>query len=173
MNSSRGNPIREYGLPPLLGTRSQVLVLGSFPSRMSLAVGRYYANPRNHFWPIMQNLLVLKGYGIPEWGEGLKAARVAVWDVIASRRYQQGSMDHDIRDEELNDIPGFLDMHPTIRCIVLNGGKSAVSFKRATIDTGLPSNVVVHQVPSSSPANALYNLGEKIERWKVLLDYCS
>lgn len=166
----RWNPDREYGLPPLIGPEPFVLILGSFPSRMSLTEGRYYANPRNQFWPIMQSLLFLDGAGISEWEEGLKAAHVAVWDIIASRRYQPGSMDHDIREEEWNDIKDFLARHPTILCICLNGGKAAYSFHRATKNINLPSHVLVHKVPSSSPANARHSLFDKIERWKILLE---
>ncbi|MCU0633080.1 MAG: DNA-deoxyinosine glycosylase [Methanolinea sp.] len=161
-------PVREYGLSPLLGPSPRVLVLGSFPSRMSLAEGLYYANPRNHFWPIMRRLLDLEGDAIPEWAEGLKARHIAVWDAIASRKFQPGSMDRDIRDEEWNDIPGFLRAHPTIRCICLNGGKARGSFQRAIQGAALPSSVKVHPLPSSSPANARYSLGEKIERWMIL-----
>ncbi len=171
MNKDLDEPGRESGLPPLIGPSPGVLVLGSFPSRMSLSAGRYYANPRNHFWSVMRGLLFLEGEGIPAWEKGLTDAGVAVWDVIASRRYQPGSMDHDICDEEANDIPGFLTAHPTIRCICLNGGKAHVSFRRAIRAMPLPSPTGVCPLPSTSPANARYTLQEKIARWKVLLEY--
>lgn len=137
---------------------------------MSLHEGRYYANPKNQFWIIMQNLLGLKGAGIPDWEEELLAAHVAIWDVIASRRYQEGSMDRDIRDEILNDIPSFLARHPTIQGLLLNGGKSADSFRKAMIGERLPPGTIVSTLPSSSPANARYSLYEKIERWKIILE---
>ncbi len=44
------------GLPPVIDDRARVLILGSFPSVRSLAEGRYYANPRNTFWPIVAEL---------------------------------------------------------------------------------------------------------------------
>lgn len=163
-------PERESGLPPLVGFAPRILILGSFPSRMSLNEGRYYANPRNQFWNIMQNLLGLKGTGIPEWEDELLAARVAVWDVIASRTYQKGSMDRDIRDEILNDIPSFLATHPTIRGVFLNGGKSAESFRKVMNGERLQMSTFVSTLPSSSPANARYTLCEKIERWKIILE---
>lgn len=163
-------PDRDSGLPPLVGPDPHILILGSFPSRMSLHEGRYYANPKNQFWIIMQNLLGLKGAGIPDWEEELLAAHVAIWDVIASRRYQEGSMDRDIRDEILNDIPSFLARHPTIQGLLLNGGKSADSFRKAMIGERLPPGTIVSTLPSSSPANARYSLYEKIERWKIILE---
>lgn len=168
-DTMKAGDAREHELAPLTGEDPAVLILGSFPSRASLAAGRYYANPRNHFWPIMQSLLALEGAGIPEWESGLVAARVAVWDVIASRRFQPGSMDHDIRDEEWNDIAGFLDNHPAIRCICLNGWKASDSFRRCMNNTGVPSTVVIHRFPSSSPANARHPLHMKIELWRPML----
>ncbi len=171
MIDRRKEAIRESGLPPLIGPSPEVLVLGSFPSRMSLAAGRYYANPRNHFWPIMQQVLSLEGEGIPEWEEGLKSAGVAVWDVIASRRFQPGSMDRDICDEEWNDIPGLLVTHPTIRCICLNGGKAKESFRKSMRAVPLPQPTAVHPLSSTSPANARQTLYKKIETWQVLRQY--
>lgn len=161
---------RESGLAPLVGSSPHILILGSFPSRMSLHEGRYYANPKNQFWIIMQNLLGLKGTGIPEWEEELLAAHVAVWDVIASRRYQEGSMDRDIRDEIWNDIPSLLARHPTIQGLFLNGRKSADSFRKAMKGERLPPGTIVSILPSSSPANARHSLYEKIERWKIILE---
>lgn len=171
MNEDLREPGRESGLPPLVGHSPGVLVMGSFPSRMSLSAGRYYANPQNHFWSVMRSILTLEGEGIPEWEIGLKDAGIAVWDVIASRRFQPGSMDRDICDEEINDIQGFLAAYPTIRCICLNGGKAHQSFRRATRGIPLPSSIGVYPLPSTSPANARYTLQQKIARWRVLLGY--
>jgi hypothetical protein len=47
---------RLQGLPPLVGPRTRVLVLGSFPSVKSLQSQQYYAHPQNHFWRIVQAL---------------------------------------------------------------------------------------------------------------------
>lgn len=171
MNEDLEGTMRESGLPPLIGPSPGVLVLGSFPSRMSLSSGQYYANPRNHFWRVMRELCYLEGDGIPAWEKELKGAGFALWDMIASRRFQPGSMDRDICDEELNDIPGLLTMHPTIRCICLNGGKAHESFKTLTKSIPLPYSLEVHLLPSTSPANTRYTLQEKIAKWKLLRKY--
>ena len=36
--------------PPVVDARTRVLVLGSLPGEISLAQGRYYANPQNQLW---------------------------------------------------------------------------------------------------------------------------
>ena len=48
-------PLR--GLPPVVAPDARVLILGSFPSEASLAAAQYYAHPRNHFWPILGEVL--------------------------------------------------------------------------------------------------------------------
>ena len=41
------------GLPPVIGDRPVVLILGSSPSVISLEKKEYYSNPRNQYWQIM------------------------------------------------------------------------------------------------------------------------
>jgi double-stranded uracil-DNA glycosylase len=163
---------REYGLPPILGKDPAVLILGSFPSKMSLALQQYYANPHNQFWKIMSDLLTCGGLeDIPSFSEMLKDRHIAVWDVIASRRYQQGSMDRDITDPLLNDIPGFIGNHPSIRYIGTNGGTAWVFFQRSVRDSPLRGTIVRERLPSTSPAYASCSYHQKLVRWQILLKY--
>ncbi len=163
---------REYGLPPILGKEPAVLILGSFPSKMSLERQQYYANPQNQFWKIISDLLTSGNVkDIPSLSELLKEYHIAVWDVIASRRYQQGSMDRDIMDPCVNDIPGFIRGHPSIRYIGMNGGAAWVFFRRSTWGIPFEESVVMERLPSTSPAYASCSYHEKLTRWQVLLDY--
>ena len=163
---------REYGLPPILGKDPAVLILGSFPSKMSLERQQYYANPRNQFWKIMSDLLTS---GILEdilsFSDLLKDHHIAVWDMIASRRIQQGSMDRDIMDPLLNDIPGFIRNHPSIRYIGMNGGTAWVFFQRSLRDIPLERTLVRERLPSTSPAYASCSYYQKLSQWQNLLKY--
>jgi TDG/mug DNA glycosylase family protein len=163
---------REYGLPPLVGTTPAVLILGSFPSKMSLERKLYYANPRNQFWHIMTAILCFENpEAIEVNSELLKLHRIAVWDVIASRKFQPGSMDRDISDPDLNDIAGFIRNHPSIRFIGLNGGKAGECFRKLARRETIQSMAAIQVLPSSSPANATSPFQRKCACWKVILDY--
>ncbi|MDD1706561.1 MAG: DNA-deoxyinosine glycosylase [Methanoregulaceae archaeon] len=173
IGSSKGKEsFRECGLPPILGKDPAVLILGSFPSKLSLKWQQYYANPQNQFWRIMSDLLT-RGclHDIPSLTGVLVDHQIAVWDVIASRSYQQGSMDRDITDPICNDIPGFIHDHKTIRYIGTNGGKAWELFRRSTWSIPLISTMVRERLPSTSPAFASCSYEQKLLRWQVLLEY--
>jgi TDG/mug DNA glycosylase family protein len=167
-------PIREYGLDPVVGTDPKVLILGSFPSKMSLAADTYYANPRNQFWSIMHILLSLADdRATAENEDALRHRHIALWDVIASREFQAGAMDRDIRGPIMQDIPGFLRKYPTIRFIGLNGGKAAECFRKIPGNVPISDRIVVIPLPSTSPANASCSFDQKLDRWRVFLNYLS
>lgn len=50
-------------LPPIIDESTQVLILGSMPSQLSLEKQQYYGNPRNHFWSIIGTILQVE---VPE-----------------------------------------------------------------------------------------------------------
>jgi TDG/mug DNA glycosylase family protein len=142
------------GLNPLDTPRPRVLVLGSFPSRLSLERGEYYGHPRNHFWPI---LAAAAGRAIPADYAAKKAlaARLglAIWDLVASCS-RPGSLDADIRDARINDIIGFIGARPSIARVALNGGAAAAFFaKTFAPDSGM-GTAPIGEVRSWRPAGA-------------------
>lgn len=107
-----------------------MLVLGSMPGAISLRQGRYYAHPRNAFWPIAAEILGFDpalDYALRL--ERLTQAGVALWDVLQGCE-REGSLDADIRNAVPNDFAGFLRAHPRLRRVCLNGGKAASLFRR-------------------------------------------
>lgn len=156
------------GLPPVLDPQVRLVVLGSFPGRASLEAGRYYAHPRNHFWPIVSELLGEPLVPMDEAGRRSALLRhgVGLWDVHARCR-RRGSLDADIVEAEPNDLAGVLGGLHRLRGVAHNGGESARAM-RHTLELGVP----VWRLPSSSPANATWSLARKVQAWAEVFAAC-
>jgi TDG/mug DNA glycosylase family protein len=152
----------KHGLAPVSGRDPAILILGSYPSSLSLAKNEYYGNPQNQFWKIIESLLEID-HTIPYTSRIalLTEQRIALWDVIFTCT-REGSADTAIRDPVPNDIRGFIEDHPTIRCIALNGNTAGRYFK--TMAPGLPYIIL----PSTSPANARMTLAQKTQSWACI-----
>lgn len=169
MNTRVAKPLLR-GLPPIYDRRARVLILGSMPGAQSLDEQRYYAHPRNAFWPVIEAL-----FGVPreesyrERLEGLKSSGVALWDVIGQCR-RVGSLDQKIEPDSViaNDFNGLLRACPEIRRIAFNGQMAETSFRRHVVP-GLSSDhahITRVRLPSTSPAHAALRPEEKIQRWR-------
>ncbi|MFC4250906.1 DNA-deoxyinosine glycosylase [Sinimarinibacterium flocculans] len=156
---------------PVAAPDARVLILGSMPGVASLAAQRYYAHPRNAFWPIMSVLLDLAP-DTPYAGRlaALRRARIALWDVLAAC-VRPGSLDSAIDETSIvpNDFAGFFRRHRHVRELYFNGGKAAQSFRRHVLPQ-LPDAAALRltPLPSTSPANASYSFARKLEHWRVV-----
>ena len=166
---------RLQGLAPLVSPATRVLVLGSFPGVRSLQRQQYYAHPQNQFWPILQALWPQAPW--PEDGDYARrcacalAQGLGIWDVYASCQ-REGSLDSAIRDARLNDFPGLLRQCPQLTGIAHNGGEShrhARAVAQSLADAGLDGRVQLHKLPSTSPANASWSFGRKLEAWRAVM----
>jgi TDG/mug DNA glycosylase family protein len=147
------------GLPPIIGRDPEILILGSFPSLISLGKSEYYGNPKNQFWRIIEILFGIDhALSYPLRTHLLTEHRIALWDALAFCR-REGSMDSAICDPVANDITGFVAAHPTIRCIALNGSTAGRYFKSMNPDLN------GHILPSTSPAYASMSFAEKTLEW--------
>ena len=157
---------RSEGFPPIERNDARILVLGSLPGRRSIAAGEYYAHPRNAFWPIMEELLGIRGT-YEERCRQLRASRVALWDVLA-RSVRPGSLDAHIRlaDAVANDLPAFFDEHREITLVAFNGRKAEQLFGRF-VDIG-PFTGRLRRIalPSTSPALAALSFRDKLAAWR-------
>jgi len=161
------------GLPPVAGARVRVLVLGSMPGAVSLEARRYYAHPRNLFWPLM-GALIGAGPELPYTARlaRLQARGLALWDVLQHCR-RRGSLDAAIRaDTEVpNDFAAFFAAQPQLRAVFFNGRKAEQAFlRRVRPQLAAPLPALVG-LPSTSPANAAVPAAEKLRRWRELLDW--
>ena len=139
------------GFEPIANEKSTILVLGTIPSELSIENGQYYANPRNQFWKIIEEILGVDSELLYcSRVEILLAKGIALWDVLKSCE-RGGSVDKDIKNPVGNDLETFLTKHKQINRIGFNGQKSSKLAKKLQINFLAKSLVVL---PSSSPANA-------------------
>lgn len=84
-------------LLPVVNSSTKVLIVGSMPGKQSLEKQQYYGNPRNHFWPIISELLETT---IPdEYAKRialLENNSIGLWDTIEACE-REGSLDAAIR----------------------------------------------------------------------------
>jgi hypoxanthine-DNA glycosylase len=144
--------------------RTRLLVLGSLPGEESLAQGRYYAHPRNHFWTLIGAVIGrdLVALGYEARLAALLKAGVGLWDVVASAT-RRGSLDGAIRGAEANGLAELVATVPELRAVAFNGARSAEIGRRALAGV----DVELIALPSSSPAYTL-SLEAKRAAWLEL-----
>lgn len=152
---------------PIVDAGSRVLVLGSMPGVASLDAERYYAHPRNLFWPIVGALFAFDP-ALP-YGERLArlgASGVALWDV-AGECVRPGSLDTRIEAGSVvpNDIAGLLARNPGITRIRFNGAAAEALFRRHVLPT-LDPVPDLRRLPSTSPAHASMGFEAKLAAWR-------
>ncbi len=153
---------RLVGLPPVIGSDTRLLVLGSFPGVASLRAQRYYGHPQNQFWKILSALWAvdLVGMAYDDRLVVVRARGLGIWDVYGACE-REGSLDSAIRNAELNDFAWLQQQCPQLCAVAHNGGESFRHAKH-TRALGLP----VHQLPSTSPANASWSFERKLATWR-------
>lgn len=149
---------------PVFDRRSQVLILGTFPSPRTRAAGFYYGHPRNRFWDVLAVLLETPKPELADRRTFLLSHRIALWDVLASCEIR-GASDASIRQAKANDLAPLLKAAP-IRRVYANGGTAARLF-RAYQARSLGIDCV--ELPSTSPANARFTLEHLAEAWRIIL----
>ncbi len=156
--------------PPVSRPDARLIVLGSMPGRASLAASRYYAHPRNVFWPVIEAIL-----GIPwtlpyeERLEEIRIRRIALWDVLGACM-RSGSLDSKIEASSivLNDFQSFFTLHTSITTIFFNGAKAGMIYRGKVVPV-LPEpfrSLRLVSLPSTSPAHAAMSFEKKLEAWK-------
>ena len=167
-----------HGFEPVFDERSRILVLGSFPSVLSRENAFYYGNPQNRFWrvmaaclgePVPQNEGGLSDNGRPLTLEESIATKkrmllehgIALWDVIASCDIK-GSSDASIKNVVPAQVERVLET-AHIGAVICNGGTAGRLYKRyLQWQVGLAA----HVLPSTSPANAAWQLERLTARWQ-------
>ena len=162
--ASGENEFRIKSFKPVIDKNSRVLILGSMPGNESLRLRQYYAHPQNLFWPLIYNIFGCEPQD--EYSERilfLKEKGIALWDVYKSCT-RNGSLDNNIRNEELNDVAGLIKSHPGINVVFCNGGEAEKQF-RTNILNKLNRPILYKRLYSTSPANASIPFQKKYDNW--------
>ena len=142
-----------------------MLVLGTLPGEESLRQVRYYAHPRNLFWPIIHALFgETPSADYEERLAFVRARRIALWDVCAMAE-RRASLDTEIKREVPNTIHQLLDANPNIAAVAFNGGTARRLYDR---HFARRAHLAYLPLPSTSPAHASLGFAEKLARWQPL-----
>ena len=149
---------------PIYNSESKVLILGSFPSVKSRENNFYYGHPQNRYWKVLSNVLDVNTPETPDEKTAmLLDNHIAIWDVIHSCSII-GSSDTSIKDVIVNDFSEILD-NSKVKAIYVNGGKAYELYRKyAEKITGIKAI----KLPSTSPANAAWNLERLCEAWSCI-----
>ena len=154
----------QHPFPPLYDKDSKVLILGSFPSVKSREQMFFYGHPQNRFWRVISAVLGANTpISIEEKTEMLHSNNIALWDVIASCDIL-GSSDSSIKNVVANDLSEILKT-ANIAQIFVNG-KTAEKYYNKYIRDKIGREAVC--LPSTSPANAAFNVDRLIEAWSII-----
>jgi hypoxanthine-DNA glycosylase len=154
------------GFPPVVDDAARLLVLGSFPSVVSLATRQYHANPRNAFWSITSALFGFDAQGPYKTRLAvLQSHGVGLWDVLYKCR-RAGSADSKIDPKSMlaNDFADLFANYGSITRVYFNGHTAATLFRRL-VDVDAP--VSYQLLPSTSPARVMAP-GQKLDAWRLI-----
>ena len=164
------NPLL-FCFEPVADSNAELLILGSMPGQASLVASQYYANRRNTFWRIMAQLLEFDLDASYEARlHELKAAHIALWDVLQSCT-RVGSLDARIAADSIaaNDFRRFFHAHDKIHAVVFNGAKAESVYRQYVLPTVSSVPVSYSRLPSTSPAYASLSYEQKLQAWQTAL----
>ena len=153
-----------HPIEPVYDKDSKILILGSFPSVKSREEGFFYGHKQNRFWKVIS---AVYNEEEPKTIEEKKALllrnHIALWDVIKSCDIV-GSSDSSISNVVANDLSVILDV-ADIKAIYVNG-KTALKYYEKYTEPVIKRPAIC--LPSTSPANAAWNMDRLLEAWSCI-----
>ena len=153
-----------HPIEPIYDKNSKILILGSFPSVKSREEGFFYGHKQNRFWKVVSEVFE---EGEPATIEEKKAFllrnKIALWDVIHSCDIV-GSSDSSITNVVPNDLCVIINT-ADIKAIYVNG-KTALKYYIKYTEPVIKRSAIC--LPSTSPANAAWNIERLINAWKCI-----
>ena len=153
-----------HPIGPVYDSNSRVLILGSFPSVKSREAAFFYGHAQNRFWKVLAAVFRREVPGTVEEKRALLLEEgVALWDVIASCEIT-GSSDSSIRNAVPNDLTPIFET-AGIDAIYVNGKTAEKYYKKYLLPLTRQETLCL---PSTSPANAAWNLERLVKAWQIL-----
>lgn len=148
----------KMGFEPVFDGRSELLILGSFPSVKSRAINFYYGNKQNRFWRTIASFFDEE---LPVFREEKEALvlrhKIALWDIVTECEIE-GSSDSSIKNYRIADL-GIILNAANIKKIALNGATAYSVFLEKYADINIP----YVKLPSTSPANPRFDVNKWYE----------
>lgn len=165
MNKTQTHPFK-----PIFDKNSKILILGSFPSVVSRKFGFYYANPQNHFWRVLAQILnAPPPASTEEKIKFLLAHGIAIYDaaILCEIKGSSDAKMTAVVPANLEPIFGGV----RIAQVFANGGKAheiCEKYLKTQILNATGKEPV--KLPSTSPANANFSLERLVQEWMVVAD---
>jgi hypoxanthine-DNA glycosylase len=157
----------EHPWHPIYDDSSRVLILGTFPSPRSRAMGFYFGHPQNCFWDALADSLRVPRLPTGTGADKAKKThfllenRIALWDVLHSCDIE-GASDASIQNPVANNFRSIIKASH-ISAVFATGRTATELFNRlAARESGMRAVYL----PSTSPANrAQQSRPEFAKRW--------
>ena len=155
----------KYGLNPWVGENPKVLILGTMAGDTSIAAQAYYADSRNPFRKLMEDIFQPSAEELSlGWKAFITGRGIALWDCIESGvRLDSSDASFTTKTLKGNDIQAFLEEHPSITTIVLNGSSTTVKYFNRYCH--IKAAVEVMAFPSTA---SMITYQKKLEAWSEL-----
>ena len=156
----------KHTINPIYNEKSNILILGTFPSVKSRENKFFYSHPQNRFWKIIAYITNTSPVPstIDEKKNMLLNNKIALFDVIKSCDIT-GSSDTSIKNVEPWDLSIILDAC-NIKKIYANGNKAYELYMKYCYNN-LKCSII--KLPSTSPANASFNFERLLSEWSQIL----
>lgn len=156
----------KHTINPIYNEKSNILILGTFPSVKSRENKFFYSHPQNRFWKIIAYITNTSPVPstIDEKKNMLFNNKIALFDVIKSCDIT-GSSDISIKNVEPWDLSIILDSC-NIKKVYANGNKAYELYMKYCYDN-LKRSII--KLPSTSPANASFNFERLLSEWSQIL----
>ena len=156
----------QHTINPIYNKKSNILILGTFPSVKSRENKFFYSHPQNRFWKIIAYITNTSPVPstIDEKKNMLLNNKIALFDVIKSCDIT-GSSDTSIKNVEPWDLSIILDAC-NIKKIYANGNKAYELYMKYCYNN-LKRSII--KLPSTSPANASFNFERLLSEWSQIL----